>query len=233
MSELICPSPRIFVGIAATGNCKTHFSCCKDQLMAYFWGNLLSPECKQQEITTERVASSGLCHNYHALVRMAQQWKATHLLTLEEDMAFEPDVLHILYRRHQLWVGANYPMKKQLDWEFTAASLNSLGRVMTRPTSSGLEECGYTGMGVTLFDMKLFDMIEPPWFVMDYVGNESYCTQDAYFAAKVHDADISIYVDHDVSNRVSHIGDYQYTCQEASARIDAQTIKEGEKADGK
>ena len=32
---------------------------------------------------------------------------------------------------------------------------------------------------------------------------------------------IPIFVDHDVSNCVAHIGDYQFTCQEAAARIAA------------
>ena len=72
----------------------------------------------------------------------------------------------------------------------------------------------------------LFDEIEPPWFEMSWIGNGHYCTTDAYFAQKVRERGVPIYVDHNLSKRIEHVGHHAYHCAEVAAWKRAQQSKE-------
>lgn len=209
-------APRIAVCVASTGHCKTQFAMSMAAMMAYFPTHRLAEEEPDQYIGQFLVESSGLAHNQHQLVLLARKWEATHILWVEDDMQFPPDALHRLYGRRQMWVGANYPMRVGPPFEFTACAFDQKERVFTGPKSTGLERCAYTGYGVTLMDITLFDKIELPYFEMSYVGEGNYATTDAYLAKKVRDAGIPIYVDHDLSQHVGHVGNHVYHCAEVA-----------------
>lgn len=210
------PAPKIAVCVASSGHCKTQFAMSLAALMAYFHSKPLAPEEPDQYIGQFLVESSGLAHNQHQLVLRAKEWKATHILWVEDDMMFPPDSLHQLYARRQRWVGANYPMRAGPPFEFTALGMDKK-RVYTGPQSTGLERCLYTGYGVTLMDITIFDEIgPPPWFEMAWVGDNHYATTDAYLAEKVRKAGIPIYVDHDLSQKIGHVGHHVFNCPEVA-----------------
>jgi len=188
--------------------------------MGYFHSAHLAPECPEQYIGQFLVESSGIAHNQHQLVKYAREWKATHILWLEDDMQFPPDALHQLYARRQRWVGANYPMRAGPPFSFTALGLDGK-RVYTGPNSTGLEQCLYTGYGVTLMDIGIFDEIEEPYFEMAWLGEGNYATTDSYLANKVRAANIPIYVDHDLSKQIGHVGTHVYNCAEVAAWMEA------------
>lgn len=208
-------APRIAVCIASTGHCKTQFAMSLASLMAYFAAKRLSPEIPEQYIAQFLVESSGLTFNQHQLVLRAQEWKATHILWLEDDMQFPPDALHRLFNHRQSWVGANYPMRAGPPFEFTALALDKR-RVFTGPESAGLEECLYTGFGVTLMDIDVFSKVPQPWFEMPWLGEGNYGTSDCYLARKVNEAGMRIYVDHDVSKQTGHVGLHIFNCAEVA-----------------
>lgn len=209
------PAPRIAVCIASSGHCKTQFAVSLAALMAYFPSKLLAPEEPEQFIGQFVVESSGLAHNQHQLVLKAREWGATHILWVEDDMQFPPDALHQLFARRQRWVGANYPMRVGPPFEFTALAMDR-NRVFTGPKSTGLERCLYTGYGVTLMDITIFDEIEQPYFEMSWVCDGHYATTDAFLAEKVRAAGIPIYVDHDLSQHIGHVGNHVYNCAEVA-----------------
>ena len=211
---------RIAVCIASTGHCKTQFAVSLAALMAYFPSARLAQEEPDQCIGQFLVESSGLAHNQHQLVIRAKEWKATHILWVEDDMQFPPDALHCLFARRQRWVGANYPMRMGPPFENTALALDGK-RVHTGANSTGLERCLYTGYGVTLMDASLFDEIDAPWFEMSWLGDGNYATTDAYLSQKVRERGIPIYVDHDLSKRIGHVGHHTYHCAEVAAWKDA------------
>jgi len=218
---------KVAVCIASTGHCKTQFAVSLASLMAYFPSKRLAEEEPEQYLGQFLVESSGLAHNQHQLVLKAKEWNATHILWVEDDMQFPPDALHQLFARRQRWVGANYPMRCGPPFEFTALAKDGK-RVFTGPESSGLERCLYTGYGVTLMDITIFDEIEAPWFEMAWVGDGNYATTDGYFGNKVNKAGIPIYVDHDLSKQIGHVGHHVYHCAEV-----AHWKREQEKQDGK
>lgn len=217
---------RIAVCIASTGHCKTQFAMSLAGLMAYFPSRRLAPEAPEQYIGQFMVESSGITHNQHQLVVRAREWGATHILWVEDDMQFPPDALHCLYGRRQPWVGANYPMRVGPPFEYTALGAGQQ-RVYTGPESTGLERCYYTGLGCTLMDVALFERIAPPWFETAWLGDGCYATSDAYLAQKVREAGIPIYVDHDLSQRVGHVGHHVYHCAEVAHWKQAQGAADG------
>lgn len=215
-------TPRIAVCIASTGHCKTQFAISLSSLMAYFSAKKLGPEYPDQEIGQFLVESSGLAHNQHQLVLRAKEWGATHIFWVEDDMQFPHDSLHRLFGRRLPWVGANYPMRMGPPFEFTALALNK-ERVFTGPKSTGVEEVLYTGYGVTLMDMDIFTHVQAPWFEMAWLGEGNYATTDSYLARKVREQGISIYVDHDLSQQVGHVGLHVYNCAEVAHWKEAQS----------
>jgi hypothetical protein len=217
---------RIYIGVASSGHCRTAFAVHLAQLVSYFQSEALAPEVTKQQLTVDCVMSSGIAHNYHQLVLRAREWGATHMLTLEDDMGFSPHVLHMLYRRHQLWVGANYPARSLDPYWFTSLKASKDGRVYTGPKSTGLERAHYTGFGVTLFDMELFNKLEQPWFLMAWLGDGNYATQDAWLGEQAAKAGVPVYVDHDVSKLVHHIGDHNFRWEECVAYLDAKAKRE-------
>ena len=208
---------KIAVCIASTGHCKTQFAVSLSSLMAYFPSKRLAEEEPDQYIGQFLVESSGLAHNQHQLVTRAKEWGATHILWLEDDMQFPADALHRLFAWRQKWVGANYPIR---TWPpvagNTAVGLNGK-RLETKAASKGLEQVAYTGYGVTLMDISIFDQVEAPWFELAWLGDGNYATTDAYLAEKVRKTGIQIYCDHDLSKEIGHVGHHVFTVGETEA----------------
>lgn len=209
-------APRVAVCVASSGQCKSQFALSLAALQGYFNKKPLMPEKPDQEMQVFLVESSSLAFNQHMLVEEARKWNATHILWVEDDMLFPQDALHQLFSRRQQWVGANYAMRVGPPFDYVALNLQG-ERCFTGPDSTGLEEVLYTGYGVTLMDMAIFDKIEKPYFETPWINGCTYATTDAYLGEKVRNAGIPIYVDHDLSQNVGHVGGKVYSTQEVAA----------------
>lgn len=207
---------RIAVCVASSGHCKTQFAMSLSALMAYFSARPLAAEQPEQFIGQFCVESSSLASNQHKLVLAAREWKATHILWVEDDMQFPPDALHCLFAWRQQWVGANYPIRTGPPFDNTALALDKT-RVQTTADKRGLEQVLYTGYGCTLMDITLFEKVAQPWFEMSWIGDDNYATTDWYLSEKVRAAGIPIYVDHDLSKRIGHVGGHVYNVAEVAA----------------
>jgi hypothetical protein len=201
---------KIAVCIPSIGMCRIEFTMGLANLISFIAGNRLSPDSSLESMCFT-IHSSGILHNRNRLVQQAKAWGATHVMFLDEDMIFPPSALHMLYRRHQPWVAANYLKRAGPPYSWTAVEYGNKERIVTHPDSLGIERANYTGFGVSLLSMEIFDAVPKPWFHNDYLpegeGTEDhYTTEDFYFAEKVRAAGFSIWVDHDVSKFVKHIG---------------------------
>ena len=94
--------------------------------------------------------------------------------------------------------------------------------VYTSNESSGLEKVGKVGTGVLLVSMEVFKNIEPPWFNLEWFpmghhlhtqeGNQDVLLgEDYWFCDVAKKAGYEIYIDHDVSKEVLHIGQFGYS----------------------
>lgn len=197
--------------IPSSGQCRTQFAVSLAGLVGYFSSTLITQETKEQGLCIVNVESSCISDNRERLVMNAIAQGATHVCFIDDDMAFESDVLHTLARRGLPIVGTNYPFRIA-QGGFTALHLNQQDRIITDETTSGVQEVNYSGFGFCLLDINVFKAVPQPWF-QTYWHPEMmrYSTEDQPFAEKCRAAGFRWYVDHDASKKLKHVGIYEFT----------------------
>lgn len=203
---------RILVAIPSGGDWKKGFGWSLARMMVHFAS---LPYDGQKQIQVTCVGGPLLPENRRRLVSQAYEMEATHMLWLDDDMKFPPDTLAILLNHNLPVVACNYPRKNFLDAKPTAYAdfADYTGPVWTGQRSEGLQQVTAAGMGIMLTDMAVFENIPPPIFCFepqppDFVADSG---EDVYFCRELHKLDIPIFIDHDLSKKVAHIGDFEFT----------------------
>lgn len=167
------------------------------------------PWVKHQSIMLFNRKSSVIHSVRHQLVCDALEWGATHILFVDSDQTFPPDIVHRLAKHNKMLVGANV-VTKQIPAVFCATGLDGK-RVTTHPTSTGLQEVNVCGTGVLLINTKVFENLSIPYFLMPYrPETRTFLGEDVYFCNIVREAGHKVYIDHDVSKEVGHLGQFEY-----------------------
>jgi len=179
--------------------------------MAHF---AMLPYDGEKTVGVEFVKSSLLPEGRARLVARAYDNNATHILWLDSDMKFPADTISRLVNHNLAVVGANYP-RKNIEARPTAYvdEDDYTGPVWSGERASGIQRVSHCGLGVMLCDMRVFDALELPFFAIEPQPPEfvKHCGEDVYFCRKLAKAGIEIYIDHDLSKEVAHIGDFEYT----------------------
>lgn len=205
MSETI----KLLIGIPTAGMVRAGFA----YSLAAMVGNLSKgvktrPEA-DLEISMDMQESSVIHSNREQLVKRAITNGHTHLLFLDDDMVFEPQIIEIMLGRRQPVVAANY-LIKTFPLEFVAVAPNGQ-RVCTLPESTGLQEIAYTGFGVSLFEIDVWKRTPQPWFQPEFVPEaDAYTTEDNPCYRRIREAGFKCYLDHDASKLVDHMGHAKY-----------------------
>lgn len=134
---------------------------------------------------------------------------ADYILWLDTDMSFPPDALVRLHRHGLDIVGCNYS-RKSAGLRPTAYKADLSGPM---PQGAGIEEAAVVGFGVLLMRTEVFKSIRKPWFMLQPIppAYDETLTDDVYMCQKLRDEGHKIYVDHDLSREVEHIGEFAYT----------------------
>lgn len=168
-----------------------------------------------KSIAVEVVGGPLLPENRRRLLARAYELDATHIMWLDDDMKFPADTIARLLNHNLPVVAANYPRKNFLDPKPTAYldSPEFVGSVWTGERSEGLQEVTFAGMGLMLTDVRIFENIPPPIFCFEPQPPRLIhdCGEDVYFCRELHKLNIPIHIDHDLSKRVAHIGDFEFT----------------------
>lgn len=168
------------------------------------------PWVKKQRVFLFNKQGSLIHSQRQNLVLDAVTAGATHILFVDSDQTFPPDTVHQLACHDKLVVGANI-VTKEIPARPCAYALDG-SPCYTDPASSGLEEVAVCGTGLVLINTKIFGLIEPPIFLMPYDEEKRiYLGEDVYFCNKLRKAGVRVYVDHDLSKKVGHIGMLEYT----------------------
>jgi hypothetical protein len=163
--------------------------------------------------------SSLLIGSRTELVRDALKWGADWILWLDSDMAFPPDTLLRLLDRKLPIVAANYVKRGLMSTPVTTDKDRRFMR--TDPDSTGLEEADSTGFGVLLVTADVFRKLDFPWFDTVWLENNDLMGEDVFFFKKVkHFLNLSLMIDHDLSQVVRHIGTFEYHNRLAKATIE-------------
>lgn len=150
----------------------------------------------------EMASSSNLPELRHRLaVSGLVERKASHILWIDSDMAFPADAFHRLLAHDREIVGCTYP--RRLGAPYSSAT--DLDGQPFKASATGLERAGVIGFGLLLTRVSVFDGDhDMPLFA--HHDEYGYCTEDVTFCRKVRARGHEIWVDHDLSREVRHIG---------------------------
>ena len=139
----------------------------------------------------------------------------THLLFIDSDMRFPPDMPSKFLDKDADVVAANCPTKmlpatptaRKKGKEFYGEPVYTRRNQQPR-----FEKVWRVGTGLMMIRLgALKPILDKPLFEIRWsdVANQ-YVGEDWFFCERLEAAGIDIFVDHKVSESVSHIGDYQY-----------------------
>lgn len=149
----------------------------------------------------------------------------THLLWLDSDMRFPSDIIERMLEHDVPVVGANCAHRRGLAmptaWEYIDNDGLKPGsrRVFTEKDSTGLQRVSGMGGAVLMVKREVYEQLGRPWHFTPWMGDDpndlAMLGEDSYFFARCWKDDIPVYVDHDLSWQVGHLGEYEYSMQDA------------------
>lgn len=189
--------------------------------------NLISEHICRTDDTIISLYSEGsiLASQRHQLVVEARREAATHILFVDSDMRFPSDAILRLLAAEVRVIGANCP-KRKMPVGPTAANYDSKGRripVYSGPDASGIEQVARVGTGFLLVEMDVFDIVPAPWFETPWIPERlAFMGEDVAFCWKLSQAKIPLYIDHDLSRQIAHIGAFEFRHEHV------ETVREAE-----
>lgn len=155
------------------------------------------------------IQASGIFKARQSAISDAIAGEFSHILFLDDDMVFPPNILDGLIAHDLGIVAINYARREEGNKNAITHAIDGSG--VFSKGKSGVEEVGWIGFGGVLIKIDSIKNIENPFFeIRWHPEREDFVTEDTYFCMKVRSAGIKIYVDHDISNKVFHVGDYLY-----------------------
>lgn len=134
--------------------------------------------------------------------------KADYLLTIDDDMTFEPDLLDRLLSNNKEIVGVAYHPRSE-----TGEIIKYLDEVVfvkieqsDDPKYKDTFECHATGTGIMLIKTEVFLKTPPPWFAFEYhPTGQCKLGEDWYFCREAKKAGYKVYTD--PVPKVGHLGE--------------------------
>lgn len=171
------------------------------------------PPYKGLSVRVHNRKGSILPNSRQGLVKLAQEFKSTHILFLDSDMVFPAKTAQWLLASKKPVIACNCPTK--IIPATTTARRKSdyhAGQPITSHDKEGIEQIWRVGTGVMLIEMSVFDKIEKPYFPLTYKpGVDDAQGEDWGFCEKLENAGIPIFVDHDLSKHILHTGAFDYS----------------------
>lgn len=178
-----------------------------DQVSALFANDLAkmyAVTCASLPIVTLAMMVGTFVHQAREklLHDVIELWGATHILWLDADMTFPPDTALRLLKHEKEVVAANYVSRTARPRPTAMAGGLS---VFSRDTT-GLEQVDHVGMGVFLMQASAVANLPRPRFWYSTPTE----TEDVYFCRLLKAAGHDIWIDHDLSKEVGHVGSFTY-----------------------
>lgn len=153
-----------------------------------------------------RVESSKLASARTDLVKDALRVGADRICWIDSDMEFRPAAVRALLAHDLDIVAANYA-KKIPSQESVCSALD--GTVLQN--GSGVEEVAHVGFGLCVTKTSVFEKLDLPWFSFQWnPETQDDIGEDVYFCRKARAAGFKVFVDHDASEGIQHIGKFPY-----------------------
>lgn len=154
------------------------------------------------------------------LASEALEWGADQLLWIDSDQRFPANSLEVLQARQAPVIGTNATTRREpilptaLNLEIKREMLAGKAegepyQVWSKVESrgkSGIEQVTAVGFAVTLISKDVFAKVPRPWFDIIWTDHGNVIGEDVAFCVKCMENDIPVYVDHDLSMHIGHIG---------------------------
>lgn len=206
---------KILIGIPSNGYWNADFGRCLCNLITACYTHRIE-NYKSSEIHTMLVQGSILSKSRYIIVQEAIQKEMDYLLFVDSDQTFPRKALHLLIHRDVDVIGANIATK-QIPAQPTARSWKEgdppYGMlVYTDTDSTGIQEVWRVGCGLLLLSRKALLALEPDSFDTYWRKDvESHQGEDWSMCDTLKQKGFRIYVDHDLSKEVGHLGLYEFT----------------------
>jgi hypothetical protein len=161
-----------------------------------------------------------LSNQRQELAKTAMLHGADWTVWFDSDMRFPKDTIECLLAHREPLVMAGYPTRKPPAIEpVTYLNDQDLTKAYTEESSTGLQEIASGGFGCVAVHRSVFEAMEPPWFHIPWDQEQLRyeCGEDVYFCRKAREAGFPVLLDHDLSKRIAHIGNYEFTYRDALA----------------
>lgn len=153
-----------------------------------------------------------------SLVIEALNANADYILFLDTDMRFPKDLVDRLHAHGKEIVAANYSTRRVPAKPVAFANDRCDDLVYTTKDSTGLEEVAAVGMGAMLESTEVYKKLGLPFFTIGYSqAAGDFFGEDVFHCRKARDAGFKVFIDHDVSKEVRHIGSFEFTFEHAEA----------------
>ena len=180
-------------------------------MSARFYGN--APPGTSFNIHT--VSGTLIADQRQKLVKMALG--SDYILFLDSDMRFPSYLLERLLKHDKDIIACNYPTRR-LPVKTVAFSDFSTLECVYSIGKTGLEEVDAVGMGAMLIKTEVFKKLPLPWFNVSYLPSVNmFIGEDIYFCKLAQAHGFKVYIDHDLSKDVRHIGIMDFTHEQAEA----------------
>ena len=189
---------------------------CRDELMSGFCfdlAKLVQYEALRGKVEIELLQMQGtlIFTQRERLAEEALKWGAEYLMWVDSDMRFSKDTLEEMLKHNVDIVGVNATTRRepikptalnlviQNEKEHSWIPIDSLN-------NNGIEKCTAVGFGFTLVKADVFKKVSRPWFNVMWSDHGAIIGEDIHFCIKCQDTGYDVYVDHDTSRQIGHIG---------------------------
>ncbi len=181
-----------------------------------------------EEISLHMVSGTYVHTARQELLVAALRGGADYLLFLDSDMRIPKDALVRLLSHSERMVGTNYP-RRGVPADYVAikhsVKLDEDGEkidgelLKTLPDSTGLEEVEALGFGCVLVHASVFQAMgevhdpreKGPFWFFEYLPDiPTHVGEDVYFCRLARQVGTKIFVDHDLSKDIRHIGSFEF-----------------------
>lgn len=163
-----------------------------------------------EDVIIDTTSGQSLIHDgRHQACVQAMKSDCTHILMLDDDMQFTPDLLDIFFARKVAVIAANCLRKRDQKAEPTTTHLDDAFHFPENKTN--MEEVKQVGTGIILINLNAIRHIPHPYFSSPWLPEWScHMGEDYYFCKKAREHGVSIFVDNLVSNASAHMGEFAF-----------------------
>ena len=197
---------------------------CRDEVMSGFCfdlSRLVGYEAKrgQNEIQLLQMPGTLIFTQREKLAQEALEWGADQVLWIDSDQRFPADTLEILQARQVPICGVNATTRREpilptaLNLKIEREMLNGkpgepkqVWHKVESRGKKGVEQVTAVGFAVTLVNRDVFEKIPRPWFDVIWTDHGNVIGEDVTFCVRCMENDIPVYVDHELSMHIGHIG---------------------------